>query len=73
MVYLFVFFFLENGTGPPNKPLPMEPPILIDNINKLPTTNSNNVHENNVDAVEEEDSENALLRDSSPRSDTSDT
>ncbi|XP_008556154.1 tyrosine-protein phosphatase non-receptor type 1 isoform X1 [Microplitis demolitor] len=63
----------ENGTGPPNKPLPMEPPILIDNINKLPTTNSNNVHENNVDAVEEEDSENALLRDSSPRSDTSDT
>lgn len=50
----------------------MEPPILIDNINKI-TTNSNNVHENNVDAASEEDSENSLLKDTSLHSDTSDT
>ncbi|XP_074101697.1 tyrosine-protein phosphatase non-receptor type 1 isoform X2 [Cotesia typhae] len=62
----------ENGTGPPNKPLPMEPPILIDNINKI-TTNSNNVHENNVDAASEEDSENSLFKDTSLHNDTSDT
>ncbi|KAK0180769.1 hypothetical protein PV327_003119 [Microctonus hyperodae] len=37
----------ENGIGPPNKPLPMEPPTSTDLIKNTVTTITNNTHDNN--------------------------
>ncbi|XP_034946779.1 tyrosine-protein phosphatase non-receptor type 1 isoform X2 [Chelonus insularis] len=67
----------ENGTGPPNKPLPMEPQSTAEHNNKNSSlNNTNNIHENNIKDIMNEknnDNDNSLFINSSSHGDSSDT